>query len=160
MISSANWKAGALSILDRVKEQAAALDRQVSSADRAKLDEYLTSVREVEKRVERTRTEKDKADDRARDKNRPTLSMKRPDNGLPEDIREHVTDVRHHRGTAFQTDKTRRHSADVHESPGSFVHFTRCAPPIVNLARGNSDAYERDAALYQPWRILPSVWTR
>ena len=39
------------SILDRVQEQAAGLSRQVSAADQAKLDEYLTSVREVEKRV-------------------------------------------------------------------------------------------------------------
>src|SRR5271155_3254960 len=54
------------SILDRVKEQASALKRQVSHSDQAKLDEYLTSVREVEKRVERTRTEKHRADDRAR----------------------------------------------------------------------------------------------
>src|SRR6516165_10288749 len=43
-----------LSILDRVKDQAAALNREVSHADKAKLDEYLSSVREVEKRVERT----------------------------------------------------------------------------------------------------------
>ncbi len=42
-----------LSILDRVKDQVADLNRQVSRADRAKLDEYLTSVRAVEKRVER-----------------------------------------------------------------------------------------------------------
>src|SRR5437667_9042495 len=47
-----------LSILDRVKEQATALERRVSSSDRAKLDEYLTSVRDIEKRVERTRTTK------------------------------------------------------------------------------------------------------
>src|SRR5439155_7161360 len=39
-----------LSILDRVKEKATALERRVSHADRTKLDEYLTSVREVEKR--------------------------------------------------------------------------------------------------------------
>ena len=52
------------SILDRVKDQAAALAPKVSSADKAKLDEYLTSVREVEKRVEKTRAEKDRADGR------------------------------------------------------------------------------------------------
>src|SRR5207253_367324 len=78
------------SILDRVKDQAAALQRQVSSADRAKLDEYLTSVREVEKRVERTRAAKERAEDRARDRGRPAFTMRRPDNGLPEDIREHM----------------------------------------------------------------------
>jgi hypothetical protein len=42
------------SILDRVKEHAASLNRQVGRADQANLDEYLTSVREVEKRIERT----------------------------------------------------------------------------------------------------------
>ena len=41
-----------LSVLDRVRDQAAALQRQVSHADRAKLDEYLTRVREVEKRAQ------------------------------------------------------------------------------------------------------------
>src|SRR5215467_9892536 len=56
-----------LSILDRVREQAAALERQVSHADRAKLDEYLTSVREVEKQVERTRSAKTRADEKGRD---------------------------------------------------------------------------------------------
>ena len=59
------------SILDRVQEQAAGLRREVSSSDRAKLDEYLTSVREVEKRVQPMRTEKDKADERA-GRQRPT----------------------------------------------------------------------------------------
>ena len=53
------------SILDRVKERAAALSRQVSATDQAKLDEYLTSVREVEKRIERLRVDKDKAEGRA-----------------------------------------------------------------------------------------------
>src|SRR5207253_11382881 len=80
----------ALSILDRVQEQARALDRQVSNSDRAKLDEYMTSVREVEKRIERTRKTKDRADERARDRGRPALTMPRPDNGLPENIREHM----------------------------------------------------------------------
>src|SRR5262245_31232518 len=40
----------ALSILDRVMDHAASISRQISRSDQAKLDEYLTSVREVEKR--------------------------------------------------------------------------------------------------------------
>src|SRR5881227_4033289 len=70
-----------LSILDRVKDQTVSLNRQVSNADRAKLDEYLNSVREVEKRVERSRSDNTKADDRARDRAKPAVAMKRPDNG-------------------------------------------------------------------------------
>src|SRR5688500_9994035 len=41
------------SILDRVKEDAVSLSRKVSAEDNRKLDEYLTSGREVEKRVDR-----------------------------------------------------------------------------------------------------------
>src|SRR5467141_658867 len=66
------------SILDRVKEQAADLSREVSAADKAKLDEYLTSVREVEKRASAMRATKATADVKGA-----TPAMKRPDNGLP-----------------------------------------------------------------------------
>ena len=52
-----------MSILDRVRDEAAALSQEISSDDKAKLDEYLTSVREVEKRVDGMRKNKDKAED-------------------------------------------------------------------------------------------------
>jgi hypothetical protein len=93
------------SILDRVKERAETLQRQVSSTDKAKIDEYLTSVREVEKRVERMRADKTKAEDRA--KGRPLLTIERPANGLPEDLREHTRLMVDIVAMAFQTDRTR-----------------------------------------------------
>jgi len=96
-----------LSILDRVKERAEKLSRQVSSTDKAKLDEYLTSVREVEKKIERMRVDKDRAEDRARNQGRPVFAMKRPENGLPEDLREHTRLMCDIIALAFQTDKTR-----------------------------------------------------
>ncbi len=95
------------SILDRVKEHAGHLNRQVSHADQLKLDEYLTSVREVEKQIERTRAMKDVADDRAWNRGRQAIRMPRPDNGLPEDIREHMKLMCDIIALAFQTDKTR-----------------------------------------------------
>src|SRR6267154_5992817 len=58
-----------LSILDRVKDRAQDLSRKISSTDKSKLDEYLSSVREVEKRVEEMRRSKDNADDAAKAKN-------------------------------------------------------------------------------------------
>src|SRR6266508_3937292 len=79
-----------LSILDRVKGRAERLSRNISSSDNAKLDEFMPSVREVEKRVEGMRKAKEKADDLARLKNRPAPRMERPANGLPEDLREHA----------------------------------------------------------------------
>lgn len=95
------------SVLDRVKEHAESLRRQVSAGDKAKLDEYMTSVREVEKRIARAREEKKSANDRAASKSEPLVMMKRPDNGLPEDIREHMKLMCDIVAIAFQTDKTR-----------------------------------------------------
>ena len=95
------------SILDRVQEHANHLSRRVSRADRLKIDEYLGSVREVEKRVERMRALKGRAEQRARDRGVPLAAMDRPDNGMPEDIREHHRLMCDLIAIAFQTDKTR-----------------------------------------------------
>lgn len=95
------------SVLDRVAEHANSLKRQVSSADQAKLEEYLSSVREIEKRIDRMRSVSEKAAQNARDRSRPLMAMKRPDNGLPEDIRDHMRLMCDIIATAFQTDKTR-----------------------------------------------------
>lgn len=95
------------SILDRVREHASHIRRQISAADQAKLDEYLTSVREIGKRIERTREDKSKADENAARRGQPVELMKRPDNGLPEDLREHMRLMGDIIATAFQTDKTR-----------------------------------------------------
>ena len=96
-----------LSVLDRVMEQAGSLSRRVSSADKGKLDEYLTSVREVERRAQDMRAAKEKADANARGRSVPVAMMARPDNGLPEDIREHMRLMCDILALAFQTDKTR-----------------------------------------------------
>ena len=95
------------SVLDRVKEQAASLSRDASGGDKSKLDEYLTSVREIEKRIERLRGEQDKAVDNAKSRGQSLVTMERPDNGLPEDIREHMRLMSDIIALAFQTDKTR-----------------------------------------------------
>ena len=92
------------SILDRVMDQAAELRRQASASDRAKLDEYLTSVREIERRIDRVRESADQAS--AATPQGPPLTMPRPRNGLPEDIREHMRLMADILALAFQTNKT------------------------------------------------------
>jgi hypothetical protein len=87
------------SILDGVSADLATLTRQVNAGDRAKLDEYLTSVRDVEKRVAPARAAKAAAD--------AAPAMKRPQNGLPEDVREHMRLMTDILALGFQTDKTR-----------------------------------------------------
>jgi hypothetical protein len=95
------------SVLDRVKDHAAAMRGKISATDRIKLDEYLSSVREVERGIERMRTEKDKAEARASNAGRPLAAMKRPEDGLPEDIRDHIRLMCDIVALGFQTDKTR-----------------------------------------------------
>jgi Protein of unknown function (DUF1552) len=70
-----------ISILDRVRERAETLRRQIASTDRAKLDEYLASVRDVERSVERLRVEEDWAEDRAAGK--PLLARSGPTTACP-----------------------------------------------------------------------------
>jgi hypothetical protein len=139
-----------VSILDRVKDQTAALHHQVSQTDRAKLDEYLTSVREVEKRVERTRAVQSRAEDNARNRGRPAVTMRRPDNGLPEDIREHMRLRCDIIALAFQTDKTRVATLLLcRDLSGLFYPFldVRTAHHPTSHEDG-SDAYERVTRYY------------
>jgi len=96
-----------MSILDRVKADAASLGKTIGSGDKAKLEEFLTSVREVEKRVDVARTAKEKSDELSRQRNSPAFAMERPLNGLPEDLREHHRLMLDIIAIAFQTDKTR-----------------------------------------------------
>ena len=132
-----------LSILDRAKGEAAALGRSISSSDRAKLDEYLTSLREVEKRVEAMRKAKDTADDRAKGQNRPALTMPRPANGLPEDLREHTRLMCDLIAIAFQTDKTRIATLLLARDLGALYY------PFLNVADGHHAAsHENNSAGY------------
>jgi hypothetical protein len=95
------------SVLDRVKDGAGRLSLQVSLSDQNKLDEYLNGVREIEKRVEGMRRDKNKADQRARNRGCAAFRMERPQNGLPEDLRDHTRLMCDIVALAFQTDKTR-----------------------------------------------------
>ncbi len=134
-----------MSILDRIKDRAETLSREISSTDKAKLDEYLTSVREVEKRVEGMRKSKDQAEDLAKAKNRPPFTMERPDNGLPEDLRDHVRLMCDIIAMAFQTDRTRVASLLISRDLSAMYY------PFLNVTRGHhaashdnaSDGYER-----------------
>src|SRR5260370_29857125 len=51
------------SIFDHVRHRAANLSLRASATDKAKLDDYLTSVREIEKRIDRMLTSKHPADE-------------------------------------------------------------------------------------------------
>jgi len=85
------------SILDYVREDASTLQSKLGSNDKRKLDEYLTGVREIEKRIELS------------EKNALTLprpEMDKPE-GIPVDFEEHVNLMFDLMTVAFQTDSTR-----------------------------------------------------
>ncbi len=134
-----------ISILDRVKYLAKDLTREISSSDRTKLDEYLTSVREVEKRVDGMRKNKDKADELAKRNNRPVFTMDRPANGLPEDLREHARLMCDLIAIAFQTDKSRIATLLISRDLSAMYY------PFLEVREGHhaashynqSDGYER-----------------
>lgn len=92
------------SVLDAVLEDASDLRKRVSLSDRQKLDEYLNSVREVETRIQH-------ANQRGELQGwRPTLTepnIQRPDDGVPQDIAEHMKLMCDIMVLGFQTDTTR-----------------------------------------------------
>jgi Protein of unknown function (DUF1552) len=139
-----------ISILDRVKDRAKALTPKLSSTDKNKLDEYLTSVREVEKRVEGMRKGKSDADDAAKAKNTVAATMDRPANGLPEDLRDHSRLMCDIIAIAFQTHQTRVASLIISRDLSAMYY------PFLEVKDGhhaashnnNSDGYERIARFH------------
>jgi hypothetical protein len=129
------------SILDRVREQASDLNRQVSGSDRAKLDEYLNSVREVERRVQRARAETPGT---------VVPGAARPQNGLPEDIREHMRLMCDVIALAFQTDKTRVATLLMcRDLSGLFYPFLNVRTAHHPTSHeDHSDAYQRVSHYY------------
>ncbi len=85
------------SLLDYVADDARRLQRRVGTSDQRKLDEYLTSVREIERRLDRSDDEPTQIDSARYDK--PT--------GIPADYAEHVRLMMDMMVLAFQTDQTR-----------------------------------------------------
>lgn len=87
------------SILDFVLEDARKLSRQVGGQDKQKLDEYLTAVREIERRIEQ-------AEQGHSSSNLALAGYERPP-GVPDSFEEHVRLMGDMMVLAFQTDSTR-----------------------------------------------------
>ena len=92
-----NRQAQQRSILDFVMEDARSLNRNLTRRDQAKLDEYLGSVREIEKRIENA----ERFEDSISDPTQPTPS------GIPQDFENHLDVMFDMMALAFETDSTR-----------------------------------------------------
>jgi hypothetical protein len=84
------------SILDFVLDDTVALERQLGRRDQEKLDEYLTSVREIEQRIQRSEQFKDV----------PNPAVDSPA-GIPASYQDHTQLMFDMMVLAFQTDSTR-----------------------------------------------------
>jgi hypothetical protein len=84
------------SVLDLVKSDLADLEGGLGTADRSRLDEYLTHVREVERRIQLTEKQADSQ-----------LAIPAAPVGVPESFEEHVSLLYELLALAFEADLTR-----------------------------------------------------
>jgi hypothetical protein len=84
------------SILDYVMEDARQLQRNLCAADRAKLDQYMTAVREIEQQIDRTEQFSEQSGP----------DMEKPD-GIPKAYEEHIRLMYDLLALSFRTDTTR-----------------------------------------------------
>lgn len=111
------------SILDLVMEDASRLKGQLGGNDAKKLDEYMTSVREIEKRIQGYEAENAKA--LLRGVQRPT--------GIPPEFIEHLKLMADMLVLAFQTDQTRI-ATFMFANEGSNRSY-----PLVGVSEGHHD---------------------
>ena len=110
------------SILDFVMDDAQGLDAELGNRDRAKLDEYLTSIRDIEKRIEEAERFSDTPD--------PDVSTP---NGIPTSYQEYVQIMFDMLLLTFQTDTTRI-ATFLLANEGSNRPF-----PDIGIAEGHHD---------------------
>jgi len=85
-----------LSLLDSVTDQIATLDRKLPAVDRARLDGFLTDVREIERRIQQAAARV--TDD---------IEVPGKPNGIPDDVEEHIKLMYDLQVLAWQTEITR-----------------------------------------------------
>ncbi|MEO8426329.1 MAG: DUF1552 domain-containing protein [Verrucomicrobiota bacterium] len=115
------------SLLDFVMEDAAAVERKLNGRDRQKLDQYLTSVREIEQRIEKAE--------------RMPVANPQVDApaGIPPSFEEHIQLMNDMLLLAFQTDSTRVATL-LYAREGNNRPF-----PEVGLTQGHHDlTHHRD----------------
>jgi hypothetical protein len=131
------------SILDAVLQQSNSLKPKISNGDQKKLDEYLESVRDIEKRLERASHEE------RLEGWRPTLkqpNMPRPADELPQDVPAHMKLMLDLIVLAFQMDKTRIVSLmlnnDLSQMNFKFIEGVRGALHLDLTHNGNAPEIE------------------
>jgi len=108
-------------ILDAVGQDARRLQSKVSAYDRDKLDQYFTSISEIEKRMKVS----------ARHGGKVPSGLKRPKDGLPQDNQEHMRLMLDFMTLAFQANLTRVCTLMLNRDQSSMVF-----PQVVGVNEG------------------------
>lgn len=149
------------SVLDFVMEEAAGLERKISSSDRVKLEEYMEGVREVERRIESAEKFGPLPD--------PGIEV--PEAGIPKSYEEHIRLMFDMLVLAFKTDSTRvasfllAHdgsnrsfkSLGVSEGHHHLSHHKNDAETMERIARIDEFYCEQLAYFLQRLRETPDV---
>lgn len=104
------------SVLDSVKADIMAIQSRASAADLMKMDQYLSSLRELEKQIQNTPTTTTGGGGAA------TCTGTRPAAGTPKDIRDHVSQLLDVMVLAMQCDATRVLTFYYENTVTSLVH--------------------------------------
>jgi hypothetical protein len=130
------------SLLDLVATDAAALKRSLGARDKAMLDDYLTTVREIERRVQQLST-----------RDLSALTLPDAPAGIPSRFDEHVRLMFDMMALAFQANLTRvatfMMAAEVSNQPYNFIGISDAFHPLSHHAN-NPQKLERLAKL-QAW---------
>jgi hypothetical protein len=136
------------SILDFVLDDAREIQRQLSGRDLDKLDDYLTSIRDVEKRIQR-----------AERFDTPDPDVATPD-GIPASYQEHIRIMLSMLVLAFQTDSTRLASMLLaHDGSNRVFNDLGFPEGHHNLThhQGNEEMIEKVAQIDQ-WYVKQLAW--
>ncbi len=132
---------GERSVLDAVLGEASRFRKRISRRDQQKLDEYLNSVREVERRIEH-------AGGRGELQGwRPTLdkpNIPRPADGIPQNLAEHMQLMCDILVLAFQTDTTRVATLKLNNDH-SYMQF-----PHLGVEVGHHELSHSDRGVQSP----------
>lgn len=124
------------SVLDFVSDDAKRLSDKLGGADRRKMDEYLTAVREIEQRIAKTQRMGDM----------PEVAAKKPA-GVPSDYAEHIRLLGDLMILAFQTDATRV-STFVFANEGSNRSY-----PFIGVPDGHHDLSHHESKAEKQQKI-------
>ncbi|MCX7393199.1 MAG: DUF1552 domain-containing protein [Planctomycetales bacterium] len=126
---------GDKSVLDAVSGEATRFRKRISENDRRKLDEYLNSVREVERRIEQAGQQGELQGWR------PTLdkpNIPRPPEGIPQNIADHMRLMCDILVLAFQTDATRVSTLKLNNDH-SYLQFPNLGVDVGHHELSHSD---------------------